>query len=181
MQATETALDGVVIFEPQRFHDSRGYFMESWNQAAFDAAVGRDVHFVQDNHSMSHAGVLRGLHYQAPPHAQGKLVRCTVGSIFDVAVDIRRSSATFGSWVGVDLTADNGRQIWIPEGFAHGFVALEDLTEVQYKSAGFYAPHAERTIKYDDPTLAIDWPVESPTLSEKDQNGVTFSQADVFD
>lgn len=181
MRAEEVRLTGVLLLEPRRFRDSRGFFVESWNQRAFDSVVGRHVGFVQDNHSMSNAGVLRGLHYQMPPHAQGKLVRCTAGRIWDVAVDIRRSSPTYGSWMGWELTAENGLQVWIPEGFAHGFISLEDDTEVQYKATGYYAPQAERTIRYDDPTLGIEWPLASPTLSEKDQKGVPLDEADTFE
>jgi dTDP-4-dehydrorhamnose 3,5-epimerase len=142
MQVTPTALPEVLLIEPKVFGDARGFFMESWNEARFNAALGRDVHFVQDNHSRSSRGVLRGLHYQLDPHAQGKLVRCVSGAVFDVAVDMRRSSPNFGRWVGFELTAENQRQLWIPPGFAHGFVVISEMADFLYKTSGRYARNA---------------------------------------
>jgi dTDP-4-dehydrorhamnose 3,5-epimerase len=168
MQIEKTALDGVVILTPQRFGDARGWFSETWNAQRMTAA-GFAMEFVQDNHSMSaEVGTLRGLHYQRPPHAQDKLVRCTKGAIFDVAVDFRRGSATYGKWVGVDLTAENGRQLLVPKGFLHGFVTRMADTEVQYKCTDVYAPDCDGGIRWDDPDIGIDWGVSSPVLSAKD-------------
>lgn len=182
MQVDTTALDGVLILVPRVFEDDRGYFMESWNQSTFDDIVGNTVQFVQDNQSVSRRGVLRGLHYQLPPHAQGKLVRCTRGAVWDVAVDVRRSSPTFGQWIGQELSHESQRQMWIPPGFAHGFVALADEVTVQYKTTDYYEPRAERTIKWNDPRLDISWPeLGDVTVSEKDQAGVPFEQAEVFE
>jgi dTDP-4-dehydrorhamnose 3,5-epimerase len=182
MKATPTAIPDVLILEPKVFGDERGFFMETFNQRAFDAAVGRHVDFVQDNHSRSTRGVLRGLHYQLPPHAQGKLVRSVRGAIHDIAVDLRRSSSTFGRWVAVELSADNHRQLWIPPGFAHGFAVLGDSADVIYKTSGYYAAAAERCIRWNDPTLAIAWPVPGPVLlSPKDTQGVAFADAPLFD
>ena len=170
MQVTETAIAGVLIFEPKVFGDERGFFMESFTQKVFDQAVGRPVAFVQDNHSRSAKGVLRGLHFQKDPHAQGKLVRVTQGSVFDVAVDIRLGSATFGRWVGVELTAGNHRQLWIPPGLAHGFLVTSDSADFLYKTTDYYAPECEGSLRWDDPALAVDWPLHGamPTLSGKD-------------
>ena len=167
---TPTAIDGVLVFEPRRFGDARGFFLESFNQRVFDEAVGRHVDFVQDNHSRSARGVLRGLHFQAGEHAQGKLVRVVSGAVFDVAVDIRPGSATFGRWVGVELTADNHRQLWIPPGLAHGFLVISDSADFLYKTTAYYAPQAEGAVRWDDPDLAIDWPDVGgpPQLSAKD-------------
>lgn len=164
-------IPGPVIIEPKVFGDERGFFLESWNRAAF-AEAGLDLAFVQDNHSRSSRGVLRGLHYQEP-NPQGKLVRVVNGSVFDVAVDIRRSSATFGRWIGVELSAANRRMLWVPPGFAHGFLTLEDKTDFLYKCTDFYQPAAEHCLRWDDPALAIDWPVEglTPELSAKDKVG----------
>jgi len=183
MQATPTALPEVLIVEPKVFGDARGFFLESFNQRAFDEAVGRPVAFVQDNHSRSARGVLRGLHYQLAPHAQGKLVRAVRGAVFDVAVDMRRSSARFGRWVGVELTEDNHRQLWIPPGFAHGFLVLSDSADFLYKTTDYYAPHSEGSVRWDDPTLAIDWPDAgaAPTLSDKDRNAPLLAQAQAFE
>jgi dTDP-4-dehydrorhamnose 3,5-epimerase len=183
MKVTPTAIAGVLILEPQVFGDARGFFLESFNQRGFDAAVGRHVEFVQDNHSRSARGVLRGLHYQRPPHAQGKLVRVTQGTVFDVAVDIRRSSATFGRWVGVELSGDNHRQLWLPPGLAHGFLVLSDSADFLYKTTDYYAPADEVCIRFDDPTLAIAWPDArgTPTVSAKDAAGVALGQAPLFD
>jgi len=170
MKVTRTAIEGVLILEPKVFGDERGFFMESFNQKVFDAAVGQHVQFVQDNHSRSAKGVLRGLHYQLPPHAQGKLVRVTQGSVFDVAVDIRRTSPTFGKWVGVELSGQNHRQVWIPPGMAHGFLVTSDSAEFLYKTTDYYVPQAERAIRWNDPQLAIGWPelAVAPALSAKD-------------
>ena len=158
MQVTPMAIADVLIFEPRLFGDERGFFMESFNQKAFDAAVGHEVRFVQDNHSRSARGVLRGLHYQLPPHAQGKLVRVTQGRVFDVAVDIRPGSPTFGQWVGAELSESNNRQMWIPPGLAHGFLVLSDTADFLYKTTDYYAPQAERSLRWDDKRLAIAWP-----------------------
>ncbi|HBN0432462.1 TPA: dTDP-4-dehydrorhamnose 3,5-epimerase [Escherichia coli] len=172
MNVIKTEIPDVLILEPEVFGDERGFFMESFNQKVFEEAVGRKVEFVQDNHSKSIKGVLRGLHYQLEPYAQGKLVRCVVGEVFDVAVDIRKSSGTFGKWVGVNLSAENKRQLWIPEGFAHGFLVLSDLAEVLYKTNQYYAPSYERNIIWNDPLLNIKWPRTALiTLSDKDANG----------
>jgi len=168
MKIIKTTIPDVLILEPKVFGDERGFFMESWNQQLFNEVVGRDVNFVQDNHSRSAKGVLRGLHYQIQ-QPQGKLVRCVAGEVFDVAVDIREESATFGRWTGVHLSADNKRQFWVPEGFAHGFVVLSDVAEFLYKATNYYAPEHERCIRWNDPKLAIDWPISGePILSAKD-------------
>jgi len=170
MKVTPTALPEVLVVEPEVHVDERGFFMESWNQRDFDRAVGREVRFVQDNHSRSRRGVLRGLHYQLPPHAQGKLVRVVCGRVFDVAVDLRRSSPRFGRWVGVELSGDNHRQLWIPPGFAHGFLVLEEDTHVLYKVTHHHVPDAERVIYWADARLAIAWPLENgaPITSTRD-------------
>ena len=183
MQVTPTALPGVLILEPKVFGDERGFFMESFNQRAFDAAVGHSVTFVQDNHSRSQRGVLRGLHYQLPPHAQGKLVRVVQGAAWDVAVDIRRGSPSFGSWVGVELSAANHRQLWIPEGFAHGFLALHDETHFLYKTTDVYARACERSIRWDDPAIGIHWPqppgLGAPRVAPKDAAAPLLYAADL--
>ena len=182
MKVTPTAIAGVLILEPKVFGDERGFFMESFNQKAFDEAVGRHVEFVQDNHSRSAKGVLRGLHYQLPPHAQGKLVRVTSGRGFAVAVDVRRGSPRFGKWVGVELSAENHRQLWLPEGIAHGFIVLSDSADFLYKTTNYYTPAAERCIRWDDPALGIAWPAAAaPTLSAKDMQGLLLTAAQVFD
>jgi len=182
MKVTPTALEGVLILEPKVFGDERGFFMESFNQRAFDEAVGRHVEFVQDNHSRSQRGVLRGLHYQLPPHEQGKLVRVVRGRAFDVAVDIRKGSSTFGRWIGVTLDAVDHRQLWIPPGFAHGFLALEDDTHFLYKTTSFYARDCERAIAWNEPAIAIDWPlgVAAPVLAAKDAEAPPLNRADLF-
>ncbi|MGC1024213.1 dTDP-4-dehydrorhamnose 3,5-epimerase [Pantoea agglomerans] len=181
MNIIDTKIPDVKIIEPKVFGDERGFFLESFNQSIFDNAVGRHVDFVQDNHSMSKKGVLRGLHYQLAPHAQGKLVRCVEGEVFDVAVDIRRSSETFGQWVGVHLSAENNRQLWIPEGFAHGFITLSDRVQFIYKTTNYYAPQSERSILWNDPQINIEWPeVEEMTLSGKDRDGVLLNNAEIF-
>ena len=162
------------------FGDERGFFFESFSQAQFEAAVGRKVNFVQDNHSKSAKGVLRGLHYQIK-QPQGKLVRVVAGEVFDVAVDLRRSSPTFGKWVGVILSVENKKQLWVPEGFAHGFVTLSESAEFLYKTTDYYAPEFERCIRWDDPSVAIDWTLTTqPSLSGKDQLGKALSDAEVF-
>ena len=170
MKVTPTAIDGVLILEPRVFGDARGFFMESFNRKAFNDAVGCEVDFVQDNHSRSSKGVLRGLHYQLPPHAQGKLVRVTQGSVYDVAVDIRRGSPTFGTAVGVELSGENHRQLWLPPGMAHGFLVTSDSADFLYKTTDYYAPQAERSLNWADAELAIAWPEigVAPTLSAKD-------------
>jgi dTDP-4-dehydrorhamnose 3,5-epimerase len=182
MKAIDTAIPDVKIIEPAVFADDRGFFFESFNQAKFEAAIGRSAGFVQDNHSRSGKGVLRGLHYQLPPHAQAKLVRVVIGEVYDVAVDIRRSSPTFGQWVGVLLSEENKRQLWIPEGFAHGFLTLSDRVEFLYKTTNYYAPESDRGIRWDDPKLAVDWKtVDALTLSAKDQRQPSLADAEIFD
>lgn len=176
MNIIDTKIPDVKVIEPNVFGDERGFFFESFNQQQFEAAVGYPVNFVQDNHSKSSRGVLRGLHYQRPPHAQGKLVRCVVGEVFDVAVDIRKSSPTFGQWVGVNLSAENKRQLWIPEGFAHGFVTLSETAEFLYKTTNYYHRESEGAIVWNDPELNIKWPIEGALLSEKDNNAQPFSE-----
>ena len=177
---SETKLNEIKIIEPKVFGDARGFFMESWNKRDFSQIT--DIIFVQDNQSRSKKGVVRGLHFQLPPHAQAKLVRCIVGSIFDVAVDIRRSSPTFGQWVGVELSAENKKQLWIPEGFAHGFVALTDYAEVFYKTNEYWHKESEGSIRWDDPILNIQWPLDvNPCLSEKDAVAPFFKDAILFD
>lgn len=180
MNVIDTAIADVKIIEPKVFGDARGFFYESFNARAFAEGTGVDVHFVQDNHSKSARNVLRGLHYQLQ-QAQGKLVRVVQGEVWDVAVDIRRSSPTFGKWVGVILSAENNRQLWVPAGFAHGFVVLSETAEFLYKTTDYYAPAHERCIAWNDPTLAIEWPIEgAPSLSAKDAQGVAFKEADYF-
>ena len=175
MNVTPLTIPDVLLIEPKVFGDERGFFYESFNQAAFDKATGLDISFVQDNHSKSARNVLRGLHYQTPPKAQGKLVRVLVGEVFDVALDIRKDSPTFGSWVGERLSAANKRQMWIPPGFAHGFLVLSDSAEFLYKTTDYYAPDCERSILWNDPALAIDWPLTgAPVLSAKDTQAVPF-------
>lgn len=169
MRVTPLSLPEVLILEPQVHGDSRGFLFESYRKARFADAVGREIEFVQDNHSRSGRGVLRGLHYQAPPHTQGKLVRVISGEIFDVAVDIRPQSPSFGRWAGARLSSDNFRQIWVPEGFAHGFVVLSETAEVIYKNTNYYMPSHERSIFWSDPAIGIEWPLDgAPILSNKD-------------
>ena len=181
MQVIDTAIGDVKIIEPKVFGDARGFFFESFTQKAFDAAVGKHYDFVQDNHSKSSRGVLRGLHYQIE-QAQGKLVRVVEGRVLDVAVDIRKSSPSFGQWVAVELSADNKRQLWVPPGFAHGFVVFSETAEFLYKTTDYYAPAHERCIAWNDPQLAIDWQLGDivPKLSAKDQQGKAFAAAEVF-
>ena len=183
MRVTPTALPDVRVLEPAVFGDERGFFTESFNQRAFNEAVGREVVFVQDNHSRSAQGVLRGLHYQLPPHAQGKLVRVARGSVFDVAVDMRRSSATFGQWVGIELSEANHKQLWIPPGFAHGFLVMSHSADFLYKTTDYYAPKAEAAVRWNDPTLAVAWPDVgvAPMLSVKDNDAPGFVNAATFD
>ena len=182
MKATPTAIPDVLVIEPKVFGDARGFFYESFNGKAFDEAVGRHVEFVQDNHSRSAKGVLRGLHYQLA-QTQGKLVRVARGAVFDVAVDIRRSSSTFGQWVGVELTEDNHKQLWVPEGFAHGFLVLSESADFLYKTTDYYAPAHERAIRWDDKTIGIRWPDIgiAPILSAKDLAGHSIDQAELFE
>lgn len=180
--ASGALMEGPLLITPQVFGDDRGFFYESWNQRRFDEAVGASVCFVQDNHSRSSRGVLRGLHYQLEPEPQGKLVRCPVGEIFDVAVDVRRSSATFGQWVAVRLSAESHNQLWVPVGFAHGFLTLSETAEVQYKASGYWSKACERSIRWSDPQLAIAWPLEAlggtePLLAEKDAAAPTLAEA----
>jgi dTDP-4-dehydrorhamnose 3,5-epimerase len=182
VSAQGQCLSGPLLLTPQRFGDDRGWFFESWNQRRFDAAVGERVAFVQDNHSRSSQGVLRGLHYQLPAAPQAKLVRASIGRILDVVVDLRASSASFGQWAGVELSADNQQQLWVPEGFAHGFLTLSAVAEVQYKTRGYWSRDQERAIRWDDPALAIRWPLESLgsaalSLSEKDAQAPTLAEA----
>jgi dTDP-4-dehydrorhamnose 3,5-epimerase len=178
MQFLPTELPGVVVIEPKVFEDDRGFFMETFHRQKF-AAAGIDVEFVQDNHSRSRAGVLRGLHYQLS-QPQGKLVRTIRGKVFDVAVDLRRSAPTFGRWYGCELTEDNRRQIYIPPGFAHGFCVTSDVAEVVYKCTALYRPEDERTLLWNDPALAIRWPVASPVVSAKDALGIPLARAECF-
>lgn len=174
MKITPLEIPELILIEPKVFGDERGYFFESFNQKAFKEGTGLDVEFVQDNHSRSLRGILRGLHYQLPPQAQGKLVRVISGAVFDVAVDIRKQSPTFGKWVGVELSADNHKQLWIPPGFAHGFVVLSESADFLYKTTAYYAPELERCIQWDDPEIAIKWPVDRAEVrtSVKDAVGL---------
>jgi len=181
MKVTPTAIPDVLIIEPKVFGDERGFFYESFNQKAFNEATCLDVNFVQDNHSRSAKGVLRGLHYQVPPHAQGKLVRVVRGAVFDVAVDIRQGSATFGKWVGVELSEENHKQLWVPPGFAHGFLVVSESAEFLYKTTDYYAPQHERCIVWNDTEIGITWPsAVPPLLSTKDQGGQRLAGAAVF-
>jgi dTDP-4-dehydrorhamnose 3,5-epimerase len=181
MNVVATALPEVLMIEPKVFGDDRGFFFESFNERAFEAAVGRRVAFVQDNHSRSVRHVLRGLHFQIE-QTQGKLVRVVSGAVYDVAVDLRRSSPRFGQWVGVELSEANRRQLWIPEGFGHGFVVTSDSADFLYKTTDYWSPKAERCIVWNDPVLAIDWPLAgaAPIVSAKDQSGSSFEASDVF-
>jgi dTDP-4-dehydrorhamnose 3,5-epimerase len=180
MKVVQTAIPDVLIFEPRVFGDERGFFLESWNAREFDNAVGAKVQFVQDNHSRSRRSVLRGMHYQIK-QPQGKLVRVARGRAFDAAVDLRKSSATFGQWVGTELSEDNHRQFWIPPGFAHGFLVLSDSADFLYKATDYYAPEHERCLIWNDPTVGINWPAnEEPILSAKDKAGLRLHDAEVF-
>lgn len=181
MKATPTAIPEVLVVEPRVFGDERGFFFESWNERAFSGLVGRDVRFVQDNHSSSSRGVLRGLHYQVAPHPQGKLVRVTLGEVFDVAVDLRRASPTFGRWVGERLSAENRRMLWIPEGFAHGFLVLSERAEFLYKATDYYSPGHERALAWNDPAVGIDWPLDAePVLKARDASAPRLDRAETF-
>jgi dTDP-4-dehydrorhamnose 3,5-epimerase len=178
MEVITTNIPDILLFEPKVFGDERGLFFESFNSKAFADAVGKCVEFVQDNHSSSRKGVLRGLHYQLAPYAQGKLVRVVRGAVFDVAVDIRPGSAHFGKWAGAELSEQNKRQLWIPPGFAHGFLTLTDLADLLYKATDYYAPHAERCIAWNDPAIGIQWPMDAePLVSAKDALGVALADA----
>jgi dTDP-4-dehydrorhamnose 3,5-epimerase len=180
LKAQETTLPGVFVIEPRVFGDARGFFFESFNQRAFNQATGTDVAFVQDNHSRSAHGVLRGLHYQIQ-QPQGKLVRVTQGSVFDVAVDLRKSSPYFGRWVGIELSSDNQRQLWVPAGFAHGFLVTSESADFLYKTTDYYAPEFERSLKWDDAAIGIEWPqIGVPKLSAKDAVAPGLAQSDVF-
>lgn len=182
MKFTPLAIPDVFLIEPKVFGDERGFFLESFRQDLFNQATGTNYAFIQDNHSRSSRGVLRGLHYQLPPHAQGKLVRVICGAVFDVAVDIRRSSPTFGQWVGAELSAENHRQLWIPPGFAHGFVVLSDTADFVYKTTAYYAPESDRGLLWNDPDIAIAWPDlgQLPLISAKDAASKSFREAEVF-
>lgn len=179
MKVMPTKIPDVLILEPKVFGDARGFFLESYNRRVFQEVTGLAVDFVQDNHSRSARDVLRGLHYQVQ-QAQDKLVRVVEGEILDIVLDVRRSSSTFGQWVGVKLSAENHRQLWVPKGFAHGFCVLSDYAQVLYKTSDYYAPEHERCILWNDPELAINWPCQKPVLSEKDCMGVPLHQAEVF-
>ncbi len=180
MKAIPTAIPEVLLIEPKVFGDARGFFYESWNRNAFAEAFGRDVEFVQDNHSASARNVLRGLHYQVR-QTQGKLVRVVAGEVFDVAVDMRRASPTFGRWVGERLSADNRRMLWVPEGFAHGFLVLSDMAEFLYKATDYYAPEHERSLLWNDPRVGIDWPLDGePLLKPRDAAAPTLEHAETF-
>ena len=183
MKITPTSLPEVLIVEPRVFGDTRGFFTESWNEQSFNKAVGYDVRFVQDNHSCSARGVLRGLHYQLAPHTQGKLVRVVSGAVFDVAVDLRKSSPNFGRWEGVELSADNHRQLWVPPGFAHGFLVLSETADFLYKTTDYYAPQAEGCVRWDDPAIGITWPDVgfAPLLAEKDATAPLLVDAKQFE
>ncbi len=179
MKITPTRLPEVLIVEPKVFGDARGFFSESWSERVFNQAVGYDVRFVQDNHSRSARGVLRGLHFQLPPHTQGKLVRVVSGAVFDVAVDVRRSSPNFGRWEGVELSAENQRQLWVPPGFAHGFLVLSETADFLYKTTDYYAPQCEGAVRWDDPAIAIQWPDTGvpPLLADKDAKAPLLADA----
>ena len=181
MKAFSSTIQGVILFEPKVFCDGRGYLFESFNQKYFEETIGLSPRFVQENHSQSTKGVLRGMHYQLPPKAQGKLVRVIQGEIFDAVVDIRKYSPTIGHWFGEILSADNKKQLWIPPGFAHGFLTLSETAEILYKATDFYAPEKERCLAWNDPDILIEWPLQGePFLSEKDQNGVPLLDVDLF-
>jgi dTDP-4-dehydrorhamnose 3,5-epimerase len=180
MKVTPLAIADVLLIEPQVFGDDRGFFFESFNQEHFEKAIGHKINFVQDNHSKSVKGVLRGLHYQLPPKAQGKLVRVIQGEVFDVAVDLRQSSPTFGKWLGEILSSDNKKQMWIPEGFAHGFVTLSEAAEFLYKTTDFYSPQHEHAILWNDQTLKITWPIEKIFLSDKDSKALSLKESYLF-
>lgn len=180
MQITDTDIDGVLIIEPTVFEDDRGFFLESFNKAQFEKATGVVREWVQDNHSGSTRGVIRGLHFQNPS-PQGKLITCSLGTIWDVAVDLRVSSDTFGRWVGIELSSESHRQVWIPEGFAHGFLTLSESAEVMYKTTAFYEPSCDRSLRWNDPDLGIEWPITGdPLLSAKDREAPLLGETDLF-
>lgn len=184
MQVTPLNIPEVILFEPKVFGDERGFFYESFSKKRFEDAIGLKPEFVQDNHSKSQKGVLRGLHYQLAPMAQGKLVRVVEGEVLDIAVDIRKSSPTFGQWVGANLSAENNKQLWVPEGFAHGFLTLSDTAQFLYKTTNYYSPEHERCILWNDPSLAVEWQlnnIETLSLSAKDKEGKLFNEANVFE
>lgn len=174
MKIEKTLIEDLVVLTPKKFYDDRGYFFESFNQKVFNDIMGKEINFVQDNESLSAKHVLRGLHFQNPPFAQGKLVRVASGSVLDVAVDIRKNSPTYGQWHSELLSAENGKIFWIPEGFAHGFISLEENTQFLYKCTNYYAPSAEQTLLWDDPQLNINWKESTPIISEKDKQGILF-------
>ncbi|WP_159282060.1 dTDP-4-dehydrorhamnose 3,5-epimerase [Rahnella variigena] len=176
MNIVKTDIPDVIIFEPKVFGDERGFFLESFNQREFDKAINEKVSFVQDNHSKSSKGVLRGLHFQWAPYAQGKLVRCVAGAVYDVAVDIREGSPYFGKWIGVELSAENKKQLWIPRGFAHGFLTLTETAEFVYKTTDYYNPKFECSIRWDDPQINITWPSSDIILSDKDKNAQSLNK-----
>lgn len=179
MKVTPTRIPDVLLIEPKVFGDDRGFFYESFNQKAFNEAIGQDISFVQDNHSKSAKNVLRGLHYQLPPKAQGKLVRVVQGEVFDVAVDLRKGSKTYGQWVGEILSAENKKQLWIPPGFAHGFLTLSETAEFLYKTTDYYSPEYERCIAWNDPSIGVEWPLwKAPIMSSKDIDGSFFVDLD---
>jgi dTDP-4-dehydrorhamnose 3,5-epimerase len=180
MKVTPLSIPDVLLIEPQVFGDDRGFFFESFNQERFEKAIGQKINFVQDNHSKSVKGVLRGLHYQLPPKAQGKLVRVTQGEVFDVVVDLRQSSPTFGKWTGEILSSSNKKQMWIPEGFAHGFLTLSDTAEFLYKTTEFYSKEYERAISWNDETIGIKWPMNDISLSLKDESAQSFKETSYF-
>jgi dTDP-4-dehydrorhamnose 3,5-epimerase len=177
-----TEIEGMRIIEPRVFGDARGFFMESYNERSFNEALGQELRFVQDNHSRSAHGVLRGLHYQLPPHAQGKLVRVTQGAVFDVAVDLRRSSPSYGRWVGVSLTGENQRMVWLPPGLAHGFLVTGPSADFLYKTTDYYAPQSERCIRWNDPAIGIAWPElgQPPVLAPRDAAAPLLADSDTF-
>jgi dTDP-4-dehydrorhamnose 3,5-epimerase len=181
MKVTPLSIPDVLLIEPKVFGDDRGFFFESFNQNKFEEAIGQKINFVQDNHSKSFKGVLRGLHYQLPPKAQGKLVRVTQGEVLDVAVDLRKSSPTFGKWVGEILSAENKKQLWIPEGFAHGYLTLSDTAEFLYKTTDFYSKDHEQAIMWNDETIGIDWLMKDMSLSAKDETAKSFEEVSYFD
>ena len=182
MKVIDTNIPSVKVIEPKIFGDERGFFFESFNDKRFKAAIGYNVNFVQDNHSMSHKDTLRGLHYQSPPNAQAKLVRVIQGEVFDVVVDLRHSSNTYGQWFGIILSAENKKQLWIPKGFAHGFLTLSETAEFVYKTTDYYAPESEKCILWHDETIKIQWPkINDVIISEKDQQGVSFLNAPKFE
>ncbi|WP_077036171.1 dTDP-4-dehydrorhamnose 3,5-epimerase [Pelomonas sp. KK5] len=183
MKVTPTTLPEVLILEPRVFGDARGFFTESWNEKVFNEAAGGEFRFVQDNHSRSARGVLRGMHYQLGEQAQGKLVRCVAGAVFDVAVDMRRGSPRFGRWAGVELSAENQRQLWVPPGFAHGFLVLSESADFLYKTTTYYAPQAEGALRWDDPAVGIEWPLDgiTPLLAEKDAKAPLLADAKTYD